>query len=294
MKTAWVIRYGEIGTKSKGIRKMFIERLIRNIEDAMRTERIEYKSIKSLWSRILLYSTDPKVRLILPRIFGIKSVSEAYEVKASLDEITKAAFKIVRKANPKTFKVDTQRITKDIPMTSIQINSIIGEKIVEEYDIKVDLENPDLTIGIEIISGKAFVFDEKIPGPGGLPLGVEGRVLAILEDEDDLIAAWLMMKRGCEIFPITTKLPEIYRPLRRYAYGNKYDIMVVDSLTEKTLRRVIEEYECLGVCVGGKGKSFLENVKKLRILGLPIYTPSVMLPDEIYEEIRRILFSEVM
>jgi len=273
---------------------MFIERLIRNIEDAMRTERIEYKSIKSLWSRILLYSTDPKVRLILPRIFGIKSVSEAYEVKASLDEITKAAFKIVRKANPKTFKVDTQRITKDIPMTSIQINSIIGEKIVEEYDIKVDLENPDLTIGIEIISGKAFVFDEKIPGPGGLPLGVEGRVLAILEDEDDLIAAWLMMKRGCEIFPITTKLPEIYRPLRRYAYGNKYDIMVVDSLTEKTLRRVIEEYECLGVCVGGKGKSFLENVKKLRILGLPVYTPSVMLPDEIYDKIRRILFSEVM
>jgi len=290
----WIIRYGEIGTKSKGIRKMFIERLIRNIEDAMRKEKIEYKAIKNLWSRILLYSTDPKIRLTLPRIFGIKSVSEAYEVKASLDDITKAAFKIVRNANPRTFKVDTQRITKDIPMTSIQINSVIGEKIVREFGIKVDLENPELTIGVEIISGRALVFHEKISGPGGLPLGVEGRVLAILEDEDDLIAAWLMMKRGCEVLPITTKSLEIYELLKKYAYGNKYDIMVVESLEEKTLRKIIEDYECLGICMGGRRKNFLERVKKLRILGVPIYTPSVMLPDRIYEEIRRTIVNEVI
>jgi len=291
LKTVWIVRYGEIGTKSEGIRKMFIERLIKNIEEALRTENIMYKGVKNLWSRVLVESTDENVGSILSRVFGIKSISMAYEIKASIENMKKAALKVFKRIHPRSFKIDARRITKEFPLTSLEINRIVGEHIVKETGAKVDLKSPELTIGIEVLGEKAYIYTDRIPGPGGLPLGVEGRVLALVEDESDLVAAWLMMKRGCEIVPVTTRSIDVISPLRRFMYGNKFDIMLVERLDKKKISKLVNDFKCLGICFGGRGKDFLPMIKDLGDMGVPVYTPDAFLPDDMYLEVLKRIIS---
>ena len=289
MKMVWVIRYGEIGAKSESIRRLFLERLIRNIEDALKKERILYKSIKNLWSRIIIESPDERLREVLPRIFGIKSISPAYEIRASIESMKKAALKLLQRLSPETFKIDARRVTKDFPITSIEINKIVGEHVVKELGVRVDLKRPEVVVGIEVIRDRAYVYTEKMLGPGGLPLGVEGRVLAIVTEKSDLVAAWLMMKRGCEILPVIKGDPLVISPLRPFMYGNKYDCIVVKALESKTISKLIEEFKCLGICVGGYGKNVISLLSSFRDINVPVYMPDAFLPEEMYRKILNML-----
>jgi thiamine biosynthesis protein ThiI len=72
----------------------------------------------------------------------------------------------------------------------------------EDRGIKVDVHNPDKEIFVEIRDSTAYVFSDYLPGPGGLPMGSQGRVLVVLEEEKDAVAAWLIMKRGCKAIAV--------------------------------------------------------------------------------------------
>src|SRR5581483_3589640 len=94
----------------------------------------------------------------------------------------------------------TRRADKRFPMNSMEVSRDVGAAIVEAHGLPVDVHTPQLSVGVEIGWEHAFVFAETRPGPGGLPVGVSGRVELLLSGGiDSPVAGWLMLKRGCEL-----------------------------------------------------------------------------------------------
>jgi adenylyl- and sulfurtransferase ThiI len=98
----------------------------------------------------------------------------------------------------------------------------------------------DFELGAETIQGKIYIFTERIPGQGGLPVGVEGRVVAIVEQESDLLAAILMMKRGCAAIPVVFKAKKAKKPVivhSRFAVPDCIEILEKHQGRGKRYRR---------------------------------------------------------
>lgn len=193
-----LVRYGEIAIK-RGKRREFERRLVENILATLERKGIKAKA-RLIRGRILIDAPDEAAEIIA-KVPGVVSVSPAREM--NYEEVPDYLREALKGLNPKSFKVETQRLDKAFLKTSIEVNREIGAFIVKEFGWKVDLENPELTIGLEIIKGKAYVFFEKIKGVGGLPVGTQGKVVVLLSGGiDSPVAAFLMMKRGAEIIAV--------------------------------------------------------------------------------------------
>ncbi|AAL81412.1 tRNA 4-thiouridine(8) synthase ThiI [Pyrococcus furiosus DSM 3638] len=193
-----IVRYGEIAIK-RGKRKEFEKKLADNIEKILKRKGIPGKT-KISRGRILVDAPNEATNIIA-KTPGVVSVSPAEVME--YEEIPNYLKKTLMGFNPKSFKVETQRLDKTFLKTSLEINKEIGEFVVKEFGWKVDLENPELVIGIEIIDGKAYVFFEKIKGVGGLPVGTQGKVVALISGGiDSPVAAFLMLKRGAEVIAL--------------------------------------------------------------------------------------------
>ena len=100
----------------------------------------------------------------------------------------------------KTFKVNTRRARKSYPMPSMEVNAALGEKILEAFpDMTVDVHNPDILLNIEI-RAKIIIYSEVIPGPGGMPVGTNGKGMLLLSGGiDSPVAGYMIAKRGVKI-----------------------------------------------------------------------------------------------
>ncbi len=181
-----IVRHSEIALKSRPVRIRFEKLLVRNLE------RQTGGKAKREAARILLRGGDlDKVG----KVFGVKSYSPAIVVPAELDAMREAALSLYD--GEKSFAVKAQRVTKDVPWTSPEINRLVGGYVKEKTGARVDLKHAELNIGIEIINGKAYVFRDVLPGPGGLPVGAAGRVLFLFSGGiDSPVAVWRLAKRG--------------------------------------------------------------------------------------------------
>ena len=99
-----------------------------------------------------------------------------------------------------TFKVNTRRARKSYPMPSMEVNAALGERILDAFaDMKVDVHNPDILINVEI-RGKINIYSEIIPGPGGMPVGTNGKGMLLLSGGiDSPVAGYMIAKRGVKI-----------------------------------------------------------------------------------------------
>ncbi len=244
-----IVRYGEIGLKGKN-RRRFEELLAKNIE--VKLKRYGYSSrTKILRGRIFVFAPEESAFLIA-KCPGVVSVSPAKEMEYG--DIFDYLKNNLGDYNPGSFKVETQRIDKNFPKKSQEINEEVGAFIVEEFGWNVDLENPGMVIGIEIINSKAYVFFEKIPGVGGLPVGSAGKLILLISPGiDSPVAGYLMMKRGAKIIAVhmkhsdygEKKVREILKILNQYS-PREIELMVVDhtkilaDVAEK-LREIKEE-----------------------------------------------------
>jgi thiamine biosynthesis protein ThiI len=130
-------------------------------------------------------------------IFGLANFSLSYRVELDLEAIKAEAIARARACPAHTFRVRTRRGDKRFPMNSMEVDREVGAAVVDALRLKVDLHNPELTISIEILAAAAFISAGKIPGPGGLPVGISGRALALISGGiDSPVAAWRMMRRG--------------------------------------------------------------------------------------------------
>ena len=195
-----IVRYGEIGTKGQN-RGFFEKRLADNVKDCLEKNKTPYSKIIWPKGRLLIEGVDaPKAAKTLRRVFGIVSTSPALVTGTDLESLNKAADSLAENAKlgpKKTFKIEARRNDKTTPLNSIQMNHLVGEHVLEKFKCRVDVHEPDLTIYIETLQGKALLFTEKVPGFGGLPLGIEGAVECTAATKGDALACWMLMKRGC-------------------------------------------------------------------------------------------------
>jgi len=198
-----LIRYGELSLKSTYVRKYFESILVRNIKNALTRENISH-TIRNERGRIYLTTTDiSKSITILPRIFGIVSFSPAVQTSSIMEEMSFSALQLTKNilTKERSFAIRPTRIGTH-QFTSQEVAVRIGSDIVFATQTRVDLTHPDVELYIEIREKKSFLFTEKIPGVGGLPLGTQGKILTLVENPSSLLAAWYLMHRGCNVIII--------------------------------------------------------------------------------------------
>ena len=196
-------RYGELGLKSNQIKKKFEKKLVENLKEQLTEFNCK---IKCEFSRIFIEAKEKNAKVFekIKNTPGIVSFSEVEKTDLELENMLKKCSKFIKKEHSKTFGL---RITRAgiHEFTSQEIAIKLGDLIREKYNLKVNLTNPDLWIYIEIRNRESFIFTEKIKCIGGLPVGIEGNIFSFIETELDAYSSILMMKRGCKIFPITSK-----------------------------------------------------------------------------------------
>lgn len=190
---------GEIGTKAPGTRKHFTKRLVANIASALRTAKIEHK-ILTQWDRLDIETDDEGAVEILSRVFGVQKLhySRAYLWETLDDVVGQGTALFGELVRGRAFAVDARRVGRRdrFEFNSQDAKRALGAALVKVGG-KVNLSNPEITVGVELREGEAFFFDREIAGPGGLPTGVEGKALSLMSGGfDSAVASWMLLKRG--------------------------------------------------------------------------------------------------
>jgi thiamine biosynthesis protein ThiI len=188
----------EVTTKSRPVRARFQERLKNNIEQALDAAEIEHR-VRREWSRLFVEAESQGASEVLSRVFGIHSFSAIRRrCPPTLEEIVRAgAEEFADDVRGKTFAVRARR-SGELPFRSQEIHVQLGRALNEHAE--VDLERPDVTVHVEVRSDSAYFFSGQTRGAGGLPLGTQGRAVALISGGfDSAVAAWLMLKRGVRV-----------------------------------------------------------------------------------------------
>lgn len=202
--SAILVRYHELALKG-GNRASFERRLVENLRWALR-DRPGIR-IQRIRGRMILRGDDSAEALLprLERVFGVSSLSPAHpcapEAKAILETAlltTGQSLARFPEKHPVLFAVRVNRADKRFPISSSQFEAEIGAGILAQYPyLKVNLDSPTLPIEIDIREEGCWVFANRRPGPGGLPVGSSGRVLSLLSGGiDSPVSSWMAMKRG--------------------------------------------------------------------------------------------------
>ena len=196
-----LVRYHEIALK-KGNRAYFTELLKRNLLAAVKD--LGAKEIRSLPARLLLtFKNDVPAATLIERmssVFGVANFSIVERTARDIDALRGRILESLNGDRFQSFRIETQRGDKTFPLTSPEINRQLGAAVQEKSGARVDLENAEFTVTVEILPRDAFFGFNKIAGAGGLPVGSSGRVAALISGGfDSPVAAYRMMQRGCRI-----------------------------------------------------------------------------------------------
>ena len=189
---------GEVATKARGTRRRFQQRLVRNIRDALRSSDLTCR-VEARWSRILVEASEPSAGRLIASVFGVSSVSEVEaRLPADLDEIVRVGESLYAdRVKGKRFGV-WARTADRYGFTSRDIKVKLGAALNQYAEVYLD--DPDVAVWVEVRDDEAFLYSEKIPGVGGLPVGVEGKAVCLISGGfDSPVAAWMLLKRGVSL-----------------------------------------------------------------------------------------------
>mgnify|MGYP005635923951 FL=1 len=206
-----IVKYGEIALKG-GNRGLFEKKLQHNIKDCLKKNNVPFRTVTRYRGRILI-DCDKECKE-LAYVFGIVSFSNVQEVELNLDKMKEVALNLYTEGS---FRVSCKRGEK-IFMTSPEIERELGAYVVDNNGAKVNLTKPNCTIFIEIFHKTAYMYNNKEKGLGGLPVGIQGRVGLLLQDETSIDAGLKLMKRGCNLLLIKENDVDISE-LNKYRYG---------------------------------------------------------------------------
>jgi len=194
---------GDFYTKAPKTRMRFFRRLVANAEAALDLHGIPYR-LEPTWSRIYVETPEPGAAEVLARVFGIQSVSEVQRRSwQRLEDVVAAGVELFSDAvRGRSFAVRASRRgeRERIGFDSMGMESALGRALLDAGAGRVNLSAPEVTAYVELEPGTAHYFFDKVRGHGGLPIGVEGRAVALVSGGfDSAVASWLMLKRGVQL-----------------------------------------------------------------------------------------------
>ena len=203
---ALLIKYGEIGIKGKN-RYLFEDRLSDRIREALSGVRGEF-SVRKEQGRIYVdcggdFDLDESIEA-LQYVFGIVGICPVRITEDdSLEKLREDAVTFmagVYDRHDQTFKIETRRAKKSYPVPSMEVNAEIGEAVLTAFSgMRVDVHDPQISLHVEI-RDKVYMYSQIIPGPGGMPVGTNGRAELLLSGGiDSPVAGWMIAKRGVQI-----------------------------------------------------------------------------------------------
>lgn len=206
MYKAFLIKYAEIAIKGKN-RYLFEDALVSRMNHALKKVEGTFK-IRKEQGRIYVetegnFDFDEAVES-LKCVFGIVGICPVVILEdEGFDKLAEEVIRYIDMAYPDknfTFKVNARRARKNYPLESMEINAKMGERILEAYPgLKVDVHKPDVMINIEIRS-QINLYSTVIPGPGGMPVGTNGKAMLLLSGGiDSPVAGYMIAKRGVTI-----------------------------------------------------------------------------------------------
>lgn len=255
MKYQVLVHYGELALKG-GNRKYFENKLLNNLKIKFK----DYKnlSVKKLFGRFLIeVETDNKKQLIkdFQEVPGIANFSFAHLVKSDLKTIGKEVLELLKNEKFKTFRMATNRVDKNFPKKSMEVNEIVGAAVVDKLKKKVSLKKFDLNCELEIMHDQTFIYFEEYQGIGGLPAGVSGKLVCLMSGGiDSPVAAYQMIKRGGEVifvhfysYPSTPKeaqqkVEELVQILNKYQLKSKIYFVPFLDIQKQVVDKCPAEY----------------------------------------------------
>lgn len=315
---AFLIKYGEIGLKGKN-RYIFEDALIRQIRFALKGagEFAVTKEQGRIYVDALSDYDYDEVVSALQRVFGIVGICPVIHCDDySWDNLCRVVGDYIDEAYEDkhfTFKVEARRADKSYPKVSMEINADMGEYLLNRFpELSVDVHKPDVLLNIEL-RAKGHIYSKTIPGPGGMPVGTNGKAMLLLSGGiDSPVAGYMIAKRGVVIEatyfhapPYTSerakqKVVDLAKIVARYAGPIKlniinftdiqlaiYDKCPHEELTiimrrymMKIAERIALESKALGLITGESiGQVASQTMQSLAatnaVCTLPVYRPVI-------------------
>ncbi len=332
MKEIILVKYGEMALK--GLNKnTFEDIIVKNIKRRLKSVG-KFICSKSQ-STIYIEPDDENFRLDdavekLKKVFGIAALCRACTCEKDFGDICTKSNDYLQEVltNAKTFKVTSKRADKAFPMKSPEICTELGAFLLEKFPhLKVDVQNPEITVTVEIRDKNAFVHAENIKGAGGLPVGSSGNAMLLLSGGiDSPVAGYMMAKRGIHISaihyvspPYTSerarlKVEQLCEKITDYC-GNiaffcvpftelqeaikkncpeEYFTIIMRRLMMEIAQRISEKYECLALITGESvGQVASQTMQAIActdaVCRIPVFRPLIgMDKTEIIEISRKI------
>ncbi len=319
MYRSFLIKYAEIGVKGKN-RYLFEDRLCDQIRYALKRCEGTFEVTKSqgrIYVNALSDFDQEETVDNLKTVFGVTGICPVVHVE---DEgFEKLCQDVVRYIDQVyldknfTFKVDARRARKNYPKNSMEINSDLGEALLNAFSgMRVDVHRPDVMLHVEVRE-KIYIYSTVIPGPGGLPVGTNGKGMLLLSGGiDSPVAGYMIAKRGVRIDAVyfsappytsdraTQKVIDLARTVSRYSGPIRlhiinfteiqlyiYDQCPHDELTiimRRYMMRIAEEIAkksgCLGLITGESiGQVASQTMQSLMatddVCTMPVYRPLI-------------------
>jgi thiamine biosynthesis protein ThiI len=316
---AFLIKYAEIAIKGKN-RYLFEDALVKQMRLALSKVEGEF-TVKKEQGRVYVfcpeeYDYDEAVEA-LKKVFGIVEICPVviYEDQG-FEQMAQDVVTYMQNRHPGyrgTFKVYTRRAKKTYPMTSMEVSAEIGARLLDVFtEASVDVHHPQLTVSVEIRE-KIYVYSESIEGPGGMPIGTNGKAMLLLSGGiDSPVAGYMIAKRGVKIEavyfhapPYTSerakqKVVDLAKLVARYSGPIRlhvvnftdiqlyiYDQCPHDELTiimRRYMMRIAEHFaqkdNCLGLITGESiGQVASQTMQSLAatndVCTMPVYRPVI-------------------
>jgi thiamine biosynthesis protein ThiI len=197
-----LVHYHEISLK-RGNRPLFLRLLQENLARAVAD--LGPLAVERLPGRLVVDvpagAGAEAVRDRLARVAGVANVALGLRTASTPAALEQAVDRVIEGRRFATFRITARRAFKTFPLTSVDLNRLLGAHVLARRpDARVDLHRAEVDVRVEVLPAEAFVYSDRRPGPGGLPVGASGTVAALLSGGiDSPVAAWRMMKRGCRV-----------------------------------------------------------------------------------------------
>ena len=316
----FLIKYAEIGLKGKN-RYVFEDALVSHIHHSLK--RLDGKfTVTKEAGRIYATAAEEfdydEVIDALKKVFGIAAICPMVQLEDNgYDDLKAKIVEYVDKAYPDkhfTFKVNTRRANKQYPHTSEEVNRDLGEVILDAFpETKVYVHNPDVLLNVELRAKRINVYSLVIPGPGGMPVGTNGRAMLLLSGGiDSPVAGYMIAKRGVTIEatyfhapPYTSdrakqKVVDLAKQVAKYAGPIKLNVVnftdiqlyIYEQCPHEELTIIMRRYmmkiaeelakkdDCLGLITGESiGQVASQTVHSLAVTNaactLPVFRPLI-------------------